>query len=301
VAREWLAELLGVEPTRAAVRRLVMAGALRMDGRPLRAPDIIRAGAALVMTVRPDLVRREAPPALEAARILYEDDALIVVDKPPGLPTVATADPRRAHLVGLVEQFLAAREANTRPAGRLGVHQRLDRDTSGVVVLVKDPAANAALAEQFASRAVQKTYLALTGRPARLPPERWRGEEPVDEPPAAARPARTDFSIAEVCPRGLLVEARPRTGRKHQIRIHLARAGLAILGDATYGRAGGAPRLMLHAARLELRHPLTGAALSVESPLPADFLACLEALRAPAPAVARATPVAGSGRGRRPR
>jgi 23S rRNA pseudouridine1911/1915/1917 synthase len=284
VVGEWLTSALGTAPSRAAVRRLIMAGALRRHGRPLRAPArMVEAGAVFEIALRPDLVRRApVPGALDASRILYEDDALIVVDKPPGLPTVATADPTRPHLVGLVEGFLRARGGD-RAASRLGVHQRLDRDTSGVVLFAKDPAASPGLAAQFAEHAVEKTYLALTARPSRLPPRSWRADEDVDTPEARAvrgpRPAVTDFAVVETLARGLVVEARPRTGRKHQIRIHLSRAGLPILGDAVHGgEARAAARVMLHAARLELRHPLTGAPLSVASPLPADFRAARERL-----------------------
>lgn len=269
-----------------------MAGALRVSGRPLRAPGhVIEQADVLDVLVRPELLMREAAPPPAAVRILYEDAALIAVDKPPRLPTVATADPSRAHLVGLVERFLGVRDGSGGAGRPLGVHQRLDRDTSGVVLLVKDPAANAGLATQFAARTIDKTYLALTVRGGRAPRAAWRADEPVDgnvsEEHGAAPAAVTDFRVVETLADGLLVEARPRTGRKHQIRVHLARAGLGILGDDTYGnaKAGGAPRLMLHAARLRLRHPLTGTALSIESPVPADFLDVLERLRrAPAPA-----------------
>jgi len=289
VAVAWLTEALGRVPPRSAVRRLIMAGALRVNGRPCRAPGrLVDAGQRLEAAVRGDLRRRAAPPVvLGPERILYEDAVLIAIDKPPGLPTVATADPARPHLAGLVAALLAARDGEEAPAS-LGVHQRLDRDTSGVVLFAKDAAANPGLAAQFAARAVEKVYLALTSRPARLPPARWRAEEPVDD---AARPAVTDLAVREVLPGGLVVEARPRTGRKHQIRIHLARAGVPILGDPTYGgrAAHRAPRLMLHASRLALRHPVTGAPVSVTSPLPRDFVAACAALRHPSSTARRET------------
>ena len=115
-----------------------------------------------------------------------------------------------------------------------------------------------------------------------MPARAWRVDEPVARPGAGATaaPAVTDFGVVEAWPGGVLVEARPRTGRKHQVRIHLSRAGLPLLGDAAYGGdPRAAPRVMLHAARLQLRHPLTGAALSVASPMPADFAAVLDRLR----------------------
>lgn len=232
----------------------------------------------LTLALRPELVHRDPGPAsFDEARILHEDGALIAVDKPPGLPTVATADPARPHLVGLVERLLAARAGEAGPRQALGVHQRLDRDTSGVVLFVKDPAANADLGAQFAGHRVEKTYLALTARPPRLPAVPWRVDDGAN---GEAKPAVTDFVVVEAWPEGVLVEARPRTGRKHQIRIHLSRAGMPILGDAAYGGdRRDAPRVMLHAARLQLRHPLTGARLTVSSALPADFQAAIARLR----------------------
>jgi len=264
-----------------------MAGALRVRGRPLRAPGRrIDRGAILDLILRPELVRRDdGPSSLESARILYEDDAVIAVDKPPRLATVPSADPRRPHLVGLVERLLQSRAApGSASVPGLGVHQRLDQDTSGVVLFVKDPAANAGMAAQFAAHTVEKIYLALTTRPPRLPPRTWRTKTETDDPRRgpgrASRAAVTDFAVVEALPRGLLVEARPRTGRKHQIRLHLSQAGMPVLGDTRYGGDGAAaPRVMLHAARLTLRHPLTGAPLSVTSPSPADFRAVLERLR----------------------
>jgi 23S rRNA pseudouridine1911/1915/1917 synthase len=259
-----------------------MAGALRAHGQPLRAPGrLLEAGMVLALELRPELVHRDpAPAAFDETRILHEDGALIAVDKPPGLPTVATADPARPHLVGLVERLLAARAPAAHAGVRhaLGVHQRLDRDTSGAVVFVKDPAANADLGKQFASHRVEKTYFALTARPSRLPAGPWRTEDVAH---GETKPAVTDFEVVEAWPEGMLVQARPRTGRKHQIRRHLSLAGMPILGDAAYGGdRSDAPRVMLHAARLQLRHPLTGTPLSVASALPADFQSAIARLRA---------------------
>ena len=285
---EWLSAALAAPPSRSAVRRLIMAGALRVDGRPARSPAMaIEPGARLQATIRGGgLVPPPGPSTLDPSRVLFEDAGLIAVDKPAGLPTVATADPRRTHLVGLVQRLLAGRQSPRDPLPYLGVHQRLDRDTSGVVLFTKDPAVNSALAAQFAAREVAKTYVALTARPARLPPSAWRAEASVDPDADGAartrgRPAVTDFRLVEALARALVVEARPRTGRKHQIRIHLARAGLPILGDDAYGGAAArrAPRLMLHAARLELRHPKGDARVGIESPLPADFESLLARLR----------------------
>lgn len=213
--------------------------------------------------------------------MLLDDEWLIAADKPAGLPMHATADPRRAHFVGAVKAYLAARAPGSGEP-YLGVHQRLDLDTSGVVLFTKDAAANAGLARQFERREIEKVYLALVKRPARLPPRAWtvsdtlgrlgRGRMGRLAPEDRGVPAHTDFRLLEVLPHALLVEARPRTGRQHQVRVHLANAGLPILGDATYGGATpGIPRLLLHATRLTLRHPVTGAPLAIASPPPPAF------------------------------
>ena len=172
------------------------------------------------------------------------------------------------------------------------MHQRLDRDTSGVVLFATDPRANEGLARAFAGREVEKTYVALTARPADRCPDEDSASRRRSRPRGRARarrvavggegakPAETEVVVREVLADALLVEARPLTGRKHQVRAHLAHAGMPILGDPVYGDAGGrAPRLMLHARRLALPHPLTGEPLAIESPLPADFEAVLARLR----------------------
>jgi 23S rRNA pseudouridine1911/1915/1917 synthase len=275
----------GEPASQARARQLVMAGVVRVDGRRARRPGWQPPAGACVEAVFDEArlraigPRRDRHVRLGPKAILYEDAALIAVDKPPGLPSHATADPARPHLVGLVGSLLA-RRGGTPPV--LGIHQRLDRDTSGVLLLVKDPAAHAGVAAAFAAGAVEKTYWALTARPRRALPRRWRASSAIGRP-GDEKPAATELRVLETFPGGLLVEARPRTGRKHQVRIHLARAGAPILGDADYGAratAPGAARVMLHALRLELPHPLTGRPLVIESPLPADFKAALTALRA---------------------
>ena len=165
-----------------------------------------------------------------------------------------------------VEQYLRAQGA---AAPYLGVHQRLDRETSGVVLFAKDRSVNAGLARSFAEHEAEKTYDALIARTRQTPPTTWRCVDPID-----GQPAETAFTRCELLARGVRVEARPRTGRKHQIRLHLAAGGWPILGDARYGAGAErrpVPRLMLHARVLRLPHPKTGRVLSVECAPPEDF------------------------------
>jgi RluA family pseudouridine synthase len=279
VILHWLPGALGRPLSKAKVRRLIMAGAVRVGSAAARRPgQMLTAGRLVEARVRLDLLAdrtsRDRPFTLTADRILFEDAWLIAVDKPPGLPTAPTVDPGRPSLFAAVRAHLAARSAGD---AYLGLHQRLDRDTSGVVLFAKDAAVNPALATAFADHTVGKAYHALTRRPARLPARAWRASSSV-----GGKQAETDFALRRVLAHGLLVEARPRTGRKHQIRVHLAEAGCAVLGDDLHGGqvspAVEVPRLMLHAIRLELAHPISGGRLVIESPHPGDFRGVLSAL-----------------------
>jgi RluA family pseudouridine synthase len=283
-AQEWLGQALGRAVSRTEVRRWIMAGAVRMEGAALRRPAIaVVAGCRVDAGLRPEVGRRPDSPTLSSADILFEDAWLVAVSKPAGLPTHETVDPRRPHLVGLLTRLLSE-GASGEGKVRLGIHQRLDRDTSGVILFTKDRAADAELARQFAERTIVKTYHALTTSKARLRTSEWSVRTRISPRPGLAQEAQTDFRLLQSFPAGLLVEARPRTGRKHQIRVHLAEGGHPILGDERYGPSSAPwssiPRLMLHAFRLELHHPRTGLPLVIESPWPTDFRRVLQLLRA---------------------
>lgn len=231
-------------------------------------------------------------------RVLFEDEWLLVVDKPAGLPTQPTLDPSRASAYSVVQAMLQRRSGG---ACYLGLHHRLDRDTSGVLLFTKDPAANAGVAALFSGKIIHKTYQALAIAGA-AGPETWEVVNHLGEVGRVGKATRygavrsggdraqTSFRILERLPGALLIEARPQTGRTHQIRVHLAEGRYPIFGDTLYGGAtqlkagagGGvvrAPRVMLHAAALEFVHPMTTVALAIRSPLPEDFQACLRELR----------------------
>lgn len=307
VAQRWLEEALARPLSKATVRRLIMAGVLRVDGRPSRRPGMLVApglriealldAARLPPAARPGVV---VPPA--GLVVLYEDEWLIAVAKPAGVQVHASADSERVDLYTLVRQQLAAR-SGTRETGieglpglpYLGLHHRLDRDTSGVVVFTKQPTVNKALAGQFENRSVEKSYHAVTGTRDGVPRGEWRVEgrlalqgpgrrARVASTASGGREAVTVFRVLDRLRGGLLVEARPETGRKHQIRAHLAESGLPILGDVRYGGAatvGGVTirRTMLHARRIVLAHPLTGLQVSIECGYPEDFGEVLARLR----------------------
>jgi RluA family pseudouridine synthase len=296
----WLAEDLGRPLSKAIVRRLVMAGLVRVNGRPAPRPGlVVPAGARLDAAI--DETRLPAPEAAGAratpVRVLYEDAALIAVDKPPGLAVHATADASRADLYTLVRRQLSG-ETGSGGVGDayLGLHHRLDRDTSGIVLFTKRPEANAGLARQFEARTIEKTYHAITARPSGTVARTWRVRDRLAQAGSgrASRVVRsagsgqvadTSFAIVERFRSALLVEARPHTGRKHQVRAHLSGSGLPIAGDTRYGGPGRLASLvvsrpLLHAWRIVLDHPLTGARLRIDCEYPDDFASVLRVLRA---------------------
>jgi RluA family pseudouridine synthase len=225
--------------------------------------------------------------SLDPDRILFEDADLLAVDKPSGLVAHATVDPRRDHLIAATSRFLADRDGTI---GHLRMHHRLDRETSGVVLFSRSPTVDAALGSAFSERRVLKVYLAVVHCPASATPPPAAvvvrnylapGRGPAGRTVvvrAGGKPAETSVRVLARGEDLALVEARPHTGRTHQIRVHLAELGLPIAGDTLYGSAPHAPgRLLLHAARLELAHPRDGNALRIAAPVPAAFAACFPA------------------------
>ena len=263
---------LGRPVSRALARRLIVVGAVRVGSVVEREPGAeVGRGDFVQVKVDLDKLPAKAPVAtFDPRRVLYRDEWLLAVNKPPGLPTVPTADPSRPSLVSLLRSWLGG------PNAYLGVHQRLDRDTSGVVLFTLQASANPALAAQFERREVHKLYEAIVVEPgSRRLPDEWTAKGPLPGPDGAANGphAETLFRVKQRLPGRVVVEARPLTGRKHQIRIHLGTAGFPILGDERYGRAERGRRLMLHARQLSFAHPVSGKPIVVECPPPGDFVA----------------------------
>ena len=248
------------------------------------------------MTRRP-ITRLAAlfPPWLDS-RVLFHDDAIIVVDKPPFVSTHAEGRERADDVISRLGAFLRGDDG---ALPYLGTHQRLDRDTSGVLLFSRKKAANPSLAKQFEGREVRKTYVAVVEGTLHLPkggvlrhlivPDR-DGRVRAIAPDGRGRPekgqdAATAVTILRRVGDRALIEARPETGRTHQIRAQLAAAGAPIVGDPLYGGAP-ATRLMLHAAKLELRHPDDGRPLSLVAPVPPELESTLDRKTGDAPDVA---------------
>lgn len=225
-----------------------------------------------------------ADPAL---RVVHLDEELAVIDKPAGLVVHPAPSHTGPTLVDELAEILGGGEDPERP----GIVHRLDKDTSGLLVVARDDETHAALQEQVRERAVERVYLALAG--GRLASRTGTIDAPIGRAArrrhrmavsgAAARAARTHFTVLELLPRETYLEARLETGRTHQIRAHFAAIGHPLTGDATYGGAEryGLRRQFLHAHRLAFRHPRSGEELSFSSPLPEDLSAALEAAHAP--------------------
>jgi 23S rRNA pseudouridine1911/1915/1917 synthase len=276
--------------TRSQVQRLIADAAVLVNARAVKAGTILRAGDQVAAE------RRAAPsigvePEAIALDVLYEDEVLLAINKPPGLVVHPAPGHWRGTLVSALLHRWPSANRGLDP-DRLGIVHRLDKDTSGVLLIARTAEALNELGRQFRSRTVHKQYLALAWGAPRLP----RGviDEPIGRHPvhrkrmairANGRAARTRYEVRERFARASLLRAFPETGRTHQIRVHLAALGCPVVADPVYARPradtpGGMTRQALHAERIEFAHPGSGAALRIEAPLPADFLAALAALRA---------------------
>ena len=287
----WLAAALPAF-SRARIQALMHAGQVTVDGRPARPSETPRPGSVVRVLVPPPAPAVPQPED-RTLDIVYEDADLVVLDKPAGL----VVHPAPGHAAGtLVNALLHHCEdlAGVGGVERPGIVHRLDKDTTGLMVVAKHDAAMAGLVQAFQGGGVTKEYLALVhGAPSpafgtlatrigRDPRNRLR----MAVVPVHGKPATTHYRIEERLPGATLVLARIETGRTHQIRVHLAHLGTPIAGDPLYGsrrRDRALPlvpeRPMLHAARLAFAHPLTGAPLAFARPPHADMLAVLAALR----------------------
>ncbi|MFL6219503.1 MAG: RluA family pseudouridine synthase [Actinomycetes bacterium] len=290
---EVVAELAGT--SRAQAARWAEQGLVEVDGRPRPKAHRLRGGERLAWTPPP------APPAGEPVAedrplaVRYEDDRLLVVAKPAGL----VVHPGPGHPTGTLVNALLGRAQTPLSAGggaadRPGIVHRLDKDTSGLLLVAKDDATHLALARELAAHRVERRYLALVQ--GRLPGETGTVDAPVGRHPrdrkrmavvaTGGRQAVTHWRVLETFPAVQLVEATLETGRTHQVRAHLASLRHPLVGDRTYGADPtlatrlGVPRPFLHAWRLAFTHPTTATRIDLTEPLPPDLQAVLDRLQA---------------------
>jgi 23S rRNA pseudouridine1911/1915/1917 synthase len=294
----WLAARLP-SLSRSRLQALIVDGRVRVDGAPSRPSAPMRTGQIVEVEV-PDPVPSEPRPEPIALSIVYEDQHLVVLDKPAGL----VVHPGAGNASGTLVNALLHHVRDLSGVGgvlRPGIVHRLDRGTSGLMVVAKDDAAHRALSGQFASRSVGKEYLALVhGVPSRPMGtiEAAIGRDPGQRKKMSVqarrgRPARSAWELVEALDGAALLRVRIHTGRTHQVRVHLASIGHPVAGDATYGgrrtpssRRGESREALLrlgrpalHAAGLSFEHPHSGERLSFASPLPPDMAGLLETLR----------------------
>lgn len=282
----WLA---GQESTlsRARWQSLIRDEFVTLNGQPCKANRSLQPGDLVEWTLPPPVDAKPKAEAIPLA-IVFEDSDLAVIDKPPGLVVHPAAGNETGTLVNALLHHcndLAGIGGERRP----GIVHRLDKETSGLLVVAKNEASLNELARQFKERETIKDYLALArGVPAHATGTLSQpiGRHPVHRKKMAAgvrggRPALSRYEIVEALGSASLLRVRIETGRTHQIRVHLAAMGHPVLGDALYGGAGRgtAPRQMLHAAHLEFKHPASGQHLRFDSPLPPDMRTVLDRLR----------------------
>ena len=277
--------------SRSRLQRLVREGFATVNGRVARPGRTLVEGDAVEILLEVE-ARGYARPENIALRILHDDAWMVVVDKPPGMTVHPGAGERHGTLANaLAYRFgdLSSLQGPMRP----GIVHRLDRDTSGVMVVAKNDDAHQALAAQFKERTVHKTYLAvvqglmdLDSDLVSLPLGRHptRPERIAVRHDGRGRASETYYEVKERFERHSLVEVHPRTGRTHQIRVHMAALGHPVVADRVYGRQDRVlrpviQRQALHAYRLEIHHPSTAEALKFEAPVPADIERLLEFLR----------------------
>ena len=269
--------------SRARLQDWIKDGRVLINGAVRRTSYLVRTGD--VADVQPaELTPLRATAERIPLTILYEDEDLVAVDKPAGMVVHAGAG---VHSGTLVNALLHRFGSLSRTAGEMrpGIVHRLDRFTSGVLLVAKNDAAHQRLAEQFASRRVEKTYLALVHGKVKL--ERARIEKPIARDPrqrvrmtarlARGRAAWTEYHVLRRFAEFTLLEVRIGTGRTHQIRVHLSSIGHPVVGDRLYGapaKIAGEPTLLryfLHSHRIRFEQPSTGEPITVESPLPAEL------------------------------
>ena len=282
--------------SRALLQAWIESGAVQVEGRPLRAKDKVLGGEQVRIEARLATQTAAAPEAIPLA-VTFQDRALLIINKPPGL----VVHPGAGNARHTLQNALLALDPQLALLPRAGLVHRLDKDTSGLLVVARTPEAHTALIAAMAARRIGREYLALStgvmtgGGTIAEPIGRHRTQRTRMAVRADGRPAVTRYRIAKRFRAHTLVRVELETGRTHQIRVHLAHIGFPVVGDPLYaGRrrvpAGCTPALAaelhafrrqaLHAARLRLEHPLTGRELAWEAPLPEDMQRLLAALEA---------------------
>lgn len=270
------------EFSRSYLQQLLEQGAVQLNGQTARkASQRVKVGDSVLLEMRATLQSQAFRPEAMALEVVYEDADLLVLHKPAGL----VVHPAPGNWTGTLLNGLLARDAQASLLPRAGIVHRLDKDTSGLMVVARNRRTMDALVQMIAARAVRRQYLALAQRPWQGAPQRSVdapiGRDPrnrlrmavVDLSVHAGKTAKTDIQLLANADTGCLVQCTLHTGRTHQIRVHMAHIGHPLLADTLYGGSvsAGLERQALHAFRLAFSHPSTGQALDLRAPLPTDM------------------------------
>ncbi|MCS7200288.1 MAG: RluA family pseudouridine synthase [Caldimicrobium sp.] len=273
--------------TRSRIQKLIEEGFVTLKGLPLKGAKKTKEGMEISLVIPPEESITLTPEDIPM-EILYEDEDLAVIYKPPGI----VVHPAPGHPKGTLVHGLLSKLTNLSGIGgklRPGIVHRLDKDTSGLMLIAKNDFTHQALVKAFKERAIQKEYIALVF--GHLQPTEGKIDKPIGRHPkfrkkmailSSGKEALTEYKVIKYLKKASLVLAKPITGRTHQIRVHFSSLGHPILGDSLYGGLKPdlpkAPRLMLHAIRLSFYHPREGKSLSFEKEPPQDFLEYLKLL-----------------------
>lgn len=265
--------------SRSRIQAIIRSGGVQHNGKTTRPSETLRVGDTVTFC-EPDPVPCEtAEPEDIPLDILFEDSALIVINKPAGMVVHPGAGNTHGTLVSALLHHCGSL-SQVGGVERPGIVHRLDKETSGCLVAAKSDAAHQSLANQFASRTIQKTYLAITDTCPRM--RTGLIDAPIARHPAhrqkmaisrsgRGREAVTEYRVLATKDGQTLIECHPRTGRTHQIRVHLQHLGSPILGDSVYGRRKSLSRHMLHAWKLAFQHPITAQTLTLTATPPPEF------------------------------
>ena len=284
--------------SRGAIQRLIEQGHITINGKPTKPTHTPRAGEVVRMEI-PEAIPAEAKAEDIPLEIIHEDKSLLVLNKPAGIVVHPAAGNEEHTLVNALLHHCEGELSGIGGVVRPGIVHRLDKETSGCLVVAKNDETHVALSAQFAGRTVEKIYLAIVcgivtrdegnirAAIARHPTHRKRMAVHDDDD---GRPAHTGYRVIERLNQATLVEAQLHTGRTHQIRVHFQHLGFPVAGDDTYGQRQTkklaeltryeAPRVLLHAHKLSFTHPRTGKKISFTAPIPADMEEALRYLRA---------------------
>ena len=267
------------ELSRSRVQALVLSGDILLNGAAARSSEALHAGDEITVHVPASAPQTELQAEDIPLVILHEDSDLVVINKPAGL----VVHPGAGNATGTLVQALLHHCKDLSGIGgveRPGIVHRLDKETSGCLVIAKNDAAHQSLAAQFANRTVEKTYLAIVEGTLRrgsgvieaaIGRHRSNRQKMAVDLTGKGREAVTQYRVIAAADGLSLVECLPKTGRTHQIRVHLKHLGHPLAGDPVYGRRGRFERHLLHAWKLSFDHPRSGERLTFVSPLPADF------------------------------